>query len=227
MATYTAGNVMDDSAVLLNDSSKSIFNYAAQLPYLRMAYRDFDQELSANGVPINLISEQVTTVNSGTNALSLPTSFFLPVSLQEKAVGETDNQYAPITEKADINKLQMISQSTLQVWDFRHNCINFIPSTANRVVRLTYWRTLTPIADETSLSEIRGAQSYLAFRTAALCARFIGGENGKSRAIDLNAEAGVAMDRLVGLMIKNTQGTRTRRKPFRNTSLVHSRTLLP
>jgi hypothetical protein len=212
---YTAGNVMDDAAALLNDASKSLFTYIVQLPYLRMAYRDMDQELTLNEVELNLLSEAVITVPANQNALGLPTSFFLPISLQEKAVSDTDDMYRPVYEKQDINALNLVSQNILQVWDFKHNCVNFIPSTAIRVVRLTYWRTLPTVVDDTSALDVRGGQSYLAFRTAALCSRFIGGENGKSRAIDLNGEASLALDRLISVYVKNSQGVRIRRKPFR------------
>ena len=213
MATYVAGAVMDEAAALLNDTGKSLFTDSVQLPYLRMAYRDLDQEFTLNGLELNLISEFVTTVTAGGAVLPLPLSFFLPINLQEKAVGEADDKYYPITEKADINKLNLVASRTLGVWDFRHNCVNFIAANTDRVVRMLYWRALTTFIDENSPSEIRGGQSYLAFRTAALCALYIGGN--KARSDSLNIESEIARDRLLAVYTKNTQGNRARRKPFR------------
>lgn len=213
MANFTASNVMDEAAALLNDVSKAIFTYTAQLPYLKLAYRDMDQEFTANEIETNLISEAVISVPAGSSALPLPSSFFLPISLMEKGTGEANDKYVVMEEKRNINDMNMLATSTLGIWDFRHDCINLVASTADRTVRLYYWRTLPVIVDENSFAEIKGGQSYLSFRTAALCAMFIGGN--ANRASALNSEAEIAINRLIGLMVKNSQGNRTRRKAFR------------
>lgn len=214
MSYIQASAVMDDAAVLLNDTSKSLFSYAAQLPYLKLAYRDMDQELTLNEIPINLVSELEQTLASGTANLPLPTGFFLPISLQEKGPTETNESYRPIEEKKNINDLGLVASTTLGVYDFRHNCINFIASSASRKVRLYYWRTLAELIDQTSFVEIRGGQNYLAYRTAALCAQYIGGN--ATRAQALSVDAVVAMDRIIAIMVKNNQHKRVRRRPFRS-----------
>ena len=56
-AIYTASDVMDLSAALMNDAIQSLYNYTVQLPFLKMVMRDLDQELTLNGNPINLIND--------------------------------------------------------------------------------------------------------------------------------------------------------------------------
>jgi hypothetical protein len=57
------------------------------------------------------------------------------------------------------------------------------------------------------------SRSYLSYKTAALCAMFIG-EN-ESRAKILNDQADEAMERLEGISNKGRQQIMTRHRPFR------------
>jgi hypothetical protein len=209
--SYTAGSVMDTAAALLNDTAKALYSYTVQIPYLKIANRDLEQELQLTENQIDVISEAEIVVSANAISLALPTSFFLPIKLMEKASGDTF--YSPMYEKPDVNLLNITPGQTLSVWDFRHNCINFIGATEDRTVRLEYWRTLSEIVDQNSNEQFSGAQNYLAFRTAALCAEFIAKDKG--RADSLNLQGGAALDRIVSLFVKNNQGKRVRRKPFR------------
>lgn len=210
-AIYTAGNVMDDASALLNDAPQQLYNYTVQLPFLKMAMRDLDQELTLNGNPINLIAETAIPLPVGDVALALPTNFFLPISLMEK--GASDQFYSPMIEKADIETLQLSQTDVLGYWDFRHNDINLLGATTIRTVKLIYWRQLDEIIDEDSLAEVGGGRNVLAFRTAAMCAQYIGGN--MERANGLNTDAGTSLDHILSLGTKNNQGKRVRRKAFR------------
>lgn len=212
MPSYTAGDVMDRAAVLLNDSAKRLYSYTIQLPYLRSAQEELDQEFNANEIQTNLISEIVIPVVAGAISLSLPVSFFLPISLQERKTGEIS--FSDMSEVKNVLDLDQTANSSLAVWDYRHNCVNFIAANQDRDVRLFYWRTLPDIIDDTSDEPMKGAKNALAFRTAALCAEFAGGGN-ETRALSLNIQASMATDRLISLYTKNNQGKRVRRKPFR------------
>lgn len=209
---YTAGSVMDLAAsVYLNDARQKLYNYTVQLPYLKSATEDLDQQATLNGSPINIISEAVITLPEGDIALSLPESFFLPISLQEK--GASDTFYSNMTEKPDVTTLDLEQSSTLGFWDFRHNDINFVGATEARTIRLVYWRFLDALVDEDSLVEISGAKNYLAAKTASKCALYIG--NNQARATNIAIEAQGFLDTLESLWVKNNQGKRVRRKPFR------------
>lgn len=218
-APYTAGQCMDLAAVLLNDSQQRLYNYTTQLPFLKSVMDDLDQQYTLNGNPLNLIGEAVIPLALGLIALPLPESFFLPISLQEK--GTNDTFYSNMREKPNVDDLNLEQTSTLGFWDFRHNDINFVGSTEARTIKLIYWRFLTELVDEDSLSEIAGAKNYLAHKTAAKCALYIGGN--KDRAMMLSAEGEGFLDNLLSLGTKNNQGKRVRRKPFRRgVSTVHS-----
>jgi hypothetical protein len=55
--------------------------------------------------------------------------------------------------------------------------------------------------------------TYLEFKTAALCAMFIA-EN-PTRAMTLNSEASLSLDRALGIPVKGEQSIVVRRRPFR------------
>jgi len=211
--SYTAGNVMDTAASLLNDTAKTLFSYDVQLPYLKIAQDELEQELILNEFQIDFISEAIILVSAGSLALSLPTSFFLPISLGERAVGGT--LFVPMTEKANVldPNVEYTPTDKLEIWDYRHNCINFVGSTVDREVRLSYWRTLTPIVGENSNEAVNGAKLFLSFRTGGLVARYIG--RNKVRADELDLDAARSIDRLLAIFAKNRQGLRIRRRPFR------------
>lgn len=208
---YTAGDVMDDAAVLLNDAQQNLYDYTVQLPFLRMVMRDLEQQLDLNGNPINLISEAEIAVAAGITALPLPDNFFLPSKLLEKS--STDEFFTPMVEKADVGTLEVEQTDMLTYWDYRHNDINLLGSTVPKTVKLIYWRFLDEIVDEDSLSEISGARNILSHKVASKCARYVGGN--KDKANDLNAEAEMSLDVLLSIGVKNNQGRRVRRKAFR------------
>jgi hypothetical protein len=216
---YLARDIMDLAASLLNDSAKTLYSYPVQLPYLRIAQQELQQSLDLHECPVNLISEYETTIPIGTEHPSLPTDFFLPISLQERKLGETlESSYVPMNEVANVRDLRLDPATTLIYWDYRHNCINFVKggATQDRQVRIYYWRQLDVAnagINEYASLPFRGAEPVLEFRTAALCSLYIGGN--KDRYTLLNLDWGAAEDKLLSLITKNNQGKRVRRKPFR------------
>lgn len=210
---------MDDATSLLNDTQAGVFSYDVQIPFLKMVLRDIEQQLDLVGFQINLISEYVTTITAGTLFLTYPNNFFLPISLMERKAGTTDN-FTPMREKPDVNSLQIQQTSALIYWDWRHNSINFLGATEDREVRLFYTRLLDEIVSEDSIPEFRGCRNMLAYMTASMCARFIG--QNKEVADDLGVYGGLAYDTFESIVVKNNQGKRSRRKPFRSRSLFRS-----
>ena len=212
--TYTAGDVMDRAAIMLNDAPKSLYTYTVQLPYLKTAFQMLEQEGNVHGTPLNLISEYESVVNAGALHLSLPESFFLPLSLHERRNGSTlETDYYLMREVANVYDPNVEQESSLNIWDWRHNCINFVGSTEARQVRLFYWRQLTAPTSSGSIIPQSGADNYLAFKTAALCARYIMADYDRADSLDI--QAAMSLDTLMTLLTKNTQGVRARRLPFR------------
>lgn len=214
--SYTAGNVMDLAASLLNDTAKSLYSYVTQLPYLSIAQDELESELLDNGV---VIEKQIAVINVAANALflTLPSNFFLPISLEERDQSSTDDDdWALMVERGFEDAME--PTTTLGQWNFRNNRINFIGATVAKSVRLKYHRTLSTFTNEENyVEEVTKAKMFLAFRTAALCAEFIGRRQDISQS--LNAQGAISLDKLISIYTKNSQGIRVRRKPFRITRM--------
>lgn len=211
MAQYTAGDVMDLAASLLNDSGKSLFTYDVQLPYLKMADDDLGIELLSNeAAELDQVCD--INVNAGSVLLSLPCNFFLPIKLEERAQTSTnDDDFIDMEEKSFEPSIQQ--SETLRYWSFRNNKVNFIGATVNQTVRLKFKRTLSSVTDFSVVEEVAKAKNFLAARTAALVSEFVG--SNKVRADSLNAQAIIYLEKLTSVLVKNNQGNRIRRKPFR------------
>ena len=84
MATsYTAGDVMDTAAALLNDAAMQRFTYSVQLPYMKKAFRELRQLMEAQNMPkTNRIAEMLA-VPVGTTEISYVTTPALPEDLVE------------------------------------------------------------------------------------------------------------------------------------------------
>lgn len=202
---------MDLAASLLNDSSKSLFNYDVQLPYLKMANDELSIELLSNSAPIqNVIAE--INVAIGALFLTLPCNFFIPIKLEERLQSSTnDNDFVDMEQR--VFEPASTQTSELKIWSFRNNKINFVGATTARTVRLRYKRNLSTIVDFSVVEEVAKAKNFLAFRTAALCSEFIGGN--KPRADSLNLQGAIYLEKLTSVIVKNNQGNRIRRHPFR------------
>lgn len=211
---YTAGDVMDLVASVLNDTAKTQYSYAVQLPYLKLAYDNLGQYCNANSVQVNLISEYEVDVPAGDVSLSLPPSFFVPITLQERSDGATlESDWRNMVEVPNVWDLNLDPTSTLGYWDYRHNCVNFVGSTVIREMKLYYWRLLSDPTSEGDIMAFKGGKNYLTFKTAEFCAKYI--MMNPERAEMLATDAQMALDLLLTEFVKNQQGKRVRRKPFR------------
>lgn len=213
MITYFSDTIMDGAASLNNDTPKTLYTYAVQLPYLIIAQQELEQNLVLNEVPLSLISEYKVDVQIGDIVLILPDDFFIPNYLMERPNTSTkESDFVRMTEVKDVNHLQRDPGVSLIEWDWRHNCINFVGATTIRNVRLNYWKQL--LVPEIGSNEPQlGANNFLKFRTAALIAEFIAKDTGRS--MSLNVQAMQANDLLMSILVKNNQGKRIRRHPFR------------
>lgn len=223
--TYlTAGQVMDRSAAVLNDAAKTDFTYVAQLPYLNMAIDELQEQLEAHNMsPANKSVESYITIPVGTNKITpvdhpdvphYPFDMIEIRSLKERLSGTTD-PFVLMNRKDDI--LIRPAVNALIDWTWEEQIIKFLPAGANteRQIELAYVRQPLQLAqNESSFIGVINSRSYLAFKTASFCARFIG-EN-PTRADELDELADGAMDRLLGIGAKGRQSVVTRRRPFRS-----------
>jgi hypothetical protein len=107
------------------------------------------------------------------------------------------------------------SQEDIRYWTFRGGSIVFPPATTPRQLLIEYRAILPPITANGDPISFDRAKNFLAFRTAALCAEFVGGVLISGRADSLNNQASIQLTELMAVYVKNTQGIRVRRKSYR------------
>lgn len=220
--SLTAGQVMDRSAALMNDPSKTDYTYAAQLIYLNMAIDELVESLEeSNSSPTNNTSA-VIVVPVGTDKITPtenPLGPHYPVDLIEiQEVGErlsgTNDTFARLGRREFLSPYP--PNNSLLYWIWEDQQIKFNPNGAltPRDIQLKYVRqAIAQAVDENSIIGTINARSFLAYKTAAFCSMFIG-EN-ETRAGVLNDQADKALERITGINNKGRQQVMTRHRPFR------------
>lgn len=210
--SYTAGSVMDLSATLMNDTPKTLYTYAVQLPFLKMAQRDLQNDFILNDVNVALEVSAVIDVAANATTLTLPADFFLPIKLEERLDGSTSEDDWRLMSERNIEPFMQPGQD-LDIWSFRESTIQFLGATRAKEVKMAYWR-LAPsaVSENTSITE-DGAQNVLAYRNAMLCSKHIG--HNIDRATELLGDYEMSRDTLIGIYTKNNQSKQGRRLPFR------------
>lgn len=217
--TVLASEVMDISAAILNDTALTIFTYVAQLPYVKMAngrleklLAEFDTEVqrTKNSSPI--------TVTAGATTLTLPSDFFLPINLFERAPGATNDQWTPMREFY-FEPENAVQTTTLNYWCFRNNNVNFIGSLNNREVLMEYERMIAVITGSSSPTDTYLAKDYLGAQTAEFVARYVGMNSIMANEIRDN-EVAIAKDDLTRILVHNRQSLRFRRGRFTTKPVV-------
>jgi hypothetical protein len=215
-----AGTVMDLAASLLNDTSRTVYTYAAQLPYLKMALQELREQFELNSVPVTQATSALVNVPAGQTVLAynaivspLPNNFVEPIQVWESPEGQ--GQYIPMTRKDFLPLyLDQIETSVFGFYSWNGQEIRVPAANMNNDIKLDYVLELFPLIDsESSIINVVNAQTFLQFRTAALCAEFI--ERNITSADKLNMMATLGMDRALGISSKSKQVIVTRRRPFR------------
>lgn len=208
-----ASDCMDEAAnVYLNDSSRTRWSYSILLPYLRSAYRELQAALEENDLPPLYEISAILTVNAGAVELaSPPADMTLPISLEERGVGETN-----FTDMTEMTWEPEASQQTkLNNWVFREGKIQFLGALSNRQVKIRYIRSLGTITGENTVLEIPNALGFLAARTAGLASSF--GGMATERGLQANARGDAFLTAIISGLTKRLQSrpVRRRRYPFR------------
>jgi hypothetical protein len=212
-----AGDVMDRAAILLNDTAKSIFTYTIQIPYVNVALDELQETMELNNIPMtNELSAviPITTVMTdigGTTGPALPIDLIEIQGLYERLTGTVDS-FLEMT-RAEFLPLISVLTSSLIYWSWIGQTIQFIGANTNRDVKIKYiGARLAAVTLSTTPITMFNSKSFLSYRTAALCAEFMG-EN-PTRALELNNYAVMAMDRLLGINTKGKQAIAARHRPF-------------
>jgi hypothetical protein len=217
MAAPTVADILDSSAVLLNDVNKTQYTYAVQLPFFNIAQRDLEKKMELNNVPVtNEVSTSIV-IPAGTLVLSFTTTPALPASLIEiqqilERLNGASEDYIPMTRREFLPGLIEQVESLIW-WNWIDQEVRFVGATTDRQLQMNYIANRLPTVTSTATTiSILNAQSFLEYRTAALCAEFVG-EN-TTRATSLNTDATLALDDFLGINTKGRQAIATRRRPF-------------
>lgn len=214
-----ASDVMDGASALLNDSTKELFTYNVQLPYLKIALEQITLELSALDVDTVKEVSAILLIPAGMEALTisstpaLPADLRTPKKLEERSTygsGRSGGSFSPMV----LGELPSIPQGyELGYWDYRENEIKFIGATQDVEIQIYYDKELAVIISENSVILDNRLKNPLTYYTAALCSRYIG-EN-YQRYNDLMREFRVPMDNYIAITIGQNQALPVRRPGFR------------
>lgn len=218
-----SSDVMDLAAVLLNDSAKSQYTYAKQLPLLSKANDELETALILNGVSPVKKQSAVVTMAIGTSLFSIPADMADPLLMGERA-GGTTGEFSEMTQAAVPPEIP--ASSLFGYWTYINLTIvcgpaNGAGALTSRDVKLTYNRLLTSITTSASVVEITKSKQFLAERTAALCARFLGENPSRADSLDLLAfgpepdRKGGSLGDTVMEFVRSNQGTPVRRRGYR------------
>jgi hypothetical protein len=191
----------------MNDTLRTSYTYDAQMPYLNMALAELQEHFQLNNIPITDETSAIITIPIGATEIS--------------AFDGIGSGIEP-TYPQDLVEIQSIDEMVIGTnspscqlnWVWESQKIKFAISTLVREVRINYIKAIFPrVTNHAAVIGVINAETFLFYRTAALCSQFIG-EN-KSRADELNSFALMALDRVTGIGTKAKQSQTTRRRPLR------------
>lgn len=218
IVNLTAGNVMDKAAAHLNDVAKAKYTYAVQIPYLNTALQELEENFALENIPSTDILSAELALTAGATSISrttipaLPSNFIEPVRLWEKTTG--NNSYGQMTPVKSLVSELGTTTNRFGNYTWGTNKIGLLPASNNITILIEYIGSLfVPITASTDAINVINAQTFLEFRTAGLCAKFIDEDN--DRANELNGNAGLSLDRTLSIGAKGRQNIVTRRRPFR------------
>jgi hypothetical protein len=214
---------MDRVANLLNDPNKTDYKYPVILPYLNMAIEELSESLEESNsspsqslitidVPVG-VGQLSPAEDTTPGAVHYPDTLTEIQEISERPLGSLGS-FIPLPRLETVKVFP--ATNSLLFWRWEQQYIKFNPNGATIPVQLavTFMGQGVPyVASENTLITMINSRSYLAYKTAALCAMFIG-EN-ETRAGVLEVQAEKAMERLTTISNKGRQQIMTRHRPFR------------
>ncbi len=217
---YPLSEVMDRSAALLNDVAKSDYTYAAQLPYLAMALDELQEIFEQNNIPVTNEVTSGITIPAGVKEIGYQTLPAIPnnlIEIQQLWEQQTSGSqgYIPMTNVEFLpHYLENQLTNNLVYWAWEAGKVKFLGATIDVQIKFDYIGSIFPrYITENTIITVNNTKSFLSYRNAGLCAEFIG-ENA-SKAISLNNDSVLALDRSLSIPVKGMQSRAIRRRPFR------------
>jgi hypothetical protein len=221
VVSFTALSVINASAALLNDPNKSVYTFAVQLPYLNIAMQELQEIFELNNIPVTdtftssaiLMVAGSTSVGFSAGSPTLPADLIEPKVVWQRQQGI--DPYVPMTKVDFLPRyIQGIEINQFINYTWQSQELRFLASNTNIELVIDYVRKLfIPVVLDTDLILILNTQTFLEYRTASLCAQFI--MENPSRAQNLDNDAGLALNRSLGIGTKGRQRILIRRRPFR------------
>jgi hypothetical protein len=207
-----AGQVMDTVAPLLNDPDKTDYTYITMLPYLNLAIGELNELLEESNVGVTNEVSPVYIVRAGNNILTNPPHDMIEIQeIGERQLGDK-GPFIPLPRREFLDSLPV--SNSLSFWTWSRQEIKFNAANTDREVQLKYTRRpFWGAQNDKSIIGTVSAHMFLTYKTAALCAQFVG-EN-ETRAAILQAQAERAFERILGISNKGKQQIMTRHRPFR------------
>lgn len=143
-----------------------------------------------------------------------PALFAIEPKVVTTTIIPSNDPFIPLTRVDFISSFP--ASNSFLLWSWENQIITLNPNGAltSREIRLRYVNQgVVSAANHSQVIGTINARSYLSYKTAALCAMFIG-EN-ESRAQVLETQAEKAIERLTGIANKGRQQIMTRHRPFR------------
>lgn len=186
---------LNTARTLLNDDAAAIFTDPVLIPKLQQAHKELQIKLRQRACPVmkNYYTETVaaTTLVFATP----PNDLIAPIRLWEKAVSDPVTAWAFMTEA---DPLPDVTQAATMIWwRWFEEAVGFVGSSAQRMVRMLYWRELTVPAANTDLIGVLDGELYLAPRTAALAALSVGEPGTASKFPSLTALADQSIETVI------------------------------
>jgi len=206
-----ASDVFNRSRAVLNDVAIDLYTDDVLLPYLKIANDDLSDELVDNGSTVQKEVSADLSLSVGNTVPVLPANMIVPIECFEKNVGEDDSYYRFMTQRIFLPN--MLPGKELGMWAWREQAIVTVGATGPKLIRVRYHRLISDIVGPVSPIELTHALNYLAYHTAALAAEHIG--QNRSKAIDLESQAMVKINKLLKKEVKQNQARPVRRRPFK------------
>lgn len=223
---YAVATVITQVQALMNDLSGSTYTFSVVRPYLNMALDELQNEFELNNVPVTNSVSSVIPVDAGLTVIQFNADPALPDDLIEiQQLWERNRDTDPWVPMMRVEFLphylegQPINQFLIFSWINQE--IHLPESSADNDIKIDYIKDLFPeVEEDIETISVLNSRSYITYKTAALCAQFIGENQARYR--ELSDLAQGSLDQTLGISAKGGQAIQVRRRPFR-TSYVNRR----
>lgn len=219
----TPATIITTVAGLMNDPEQTLYTNEAVLPYFNLALQELQELYEENDIPIAHETSAVIKIKAGINRVGFDTNPSLPsdmieiIQLWESMSGQ--NQWCPMDRRNfiphSLENNTIISQ--FLIWAWEGGRIKLIAANSPNDLKIDYTASIfhlpITIANINVNLPFTNIETYLDYKTAAICSMFVA-EN-ETRALALDSLATQSLSRALQIPIKAQQNIVTRRRPFR------------